>query len=617
MTQLVTFPFTGTNGTSIATTGLVSAHASTGGSALIQTNSAQITSGAAGGYAYADREAWRYDASTPKIADAEWSGTFTWNQQNGGRLYFMFRIPGADLNAQTGYAITIDSGGLTWARADNWSLADQTGVSRNHAAGTAYGFRFRVAGSTIQGRTWLASGAEPTAWDINVTDTTYAAAGYTGFVLYGGSTATANQITVDNLTITDGQASVQPPTVTISASSTTLKNGERAVLTATGTDPAGLALTYAWTTTAGTMRDAIGPTASLKCPPLTAGATATVTCTATNTGGKTGTATATINLGTAKIRTATAALHRPRAADGFVYCVGQQLMLNGRQWRPVGINLPWSMGWGNSKAPTAAQHQTMFATMPAGSIFRMWAFGNWTVASIKAVVDLARPYGHKFILVLADYLGATSGEKYVAAAGSGAAFTAGAWSSGGWRDNWLKPMLQQFANDPAIAMWEPINEPDPTDANVRTFFDQAGAFVRQYDTRHLISTGTAASWGAHVAMQLASSSVYIDVASMHEYDETEAPSNWVDKDLPDATTARKPLIVGESGITQAKAGSESARAALISQKIAACKTRPAIAAYIYWSGAAPGSFGTGDYEIDITANGSGTSMGALAGTSLL
>lgn len=60
------------------------------------------------------------------------------------------------------------------------TLATIVVPSLTHVANTAYGLRFRVRGTTLQARAWPFAYAEPGLWHVQVTDSTYSAAGKIG-----------------------------------------------------------------------------------------------------------------------------------------------------------------------------------------------------------------------------------------------------------------------------------------------------------------------------------------------------------------------------------------------------------------------------------------------------
>lgn len=298
---------------------------------------------------------------------------------------------------------------------------------------------------------------------------------------------------------------------------------------------------------------------------------------------------------------------------GFLTRNGARLQLNGVNWRATGINCPWTFGCGSGEGltPSLAHWTTLFQNAAPNSIYRIFCFGGANLATFDAILNAARPYGHRFILCLSDQMNGC-GERYNGP--NPAAFYAGGWISGGWRDNHLTPVINRYKNEPLIGWWEWVNE-CAMNQSVRDFFDACGSYVRNtLGDRHLIGSGTTSEYSNSTGLRLLINSPHIDISSQHEYDWTQSPSGWTSADNADAASATgttflnpttssagKPWYVGESGIKPSQLAAGSARAARIASKITALKTSwPACTAFIYWTGAAPG-FVQGDrMEISIT-----------------
>jgi phage replication-related protein YjqB (UPF0714/DUF867 family) len=60
------------------------------------------------------------------------------------------------------------------------TLLIQQTTALTHAASTRFGVRMQTEGSALRARVWLASGAEPAAWDVTTTDTDLTAPGQVG-----------------------------------------------------------------------------------------------------------------------------------------------------------------------------------------------------------------------------------------------------------------------------------------------------------------------------------------------------------------------------------------------------------------------------------------------------
>lgn len=83
-----------------------------------------------------------------------------------------------------------------------------TTTALTHVAGTLFRLRFQGAGSSLQAKAWLASGAEPDAWDTAVIDSSITAAGTVGVrsILNTGNTNTLPITAVcDNFALTNPQ----------------------------------------------------------------------------------------------------------------------------------------------------------------------------------------------------------------------------------------------------------------------------------------------------------------------------------------------------------------------------------------------------------------------------
>lgn len=304
------------------------------------------------------------------------------------------------------------------------------------------------------------------------------------------------------------------------------------------------------------------------------------------------------------------------APTGFLTRVGERIQLNGQNWRATGVNVAWWNGCGAEigLTPTVAQMATMFANATPGGIYRFFTFGGWDLTKMDQLINAARPYGHRFILTLSDNMNGC-GEKYCGP--NPTAFFSGGWKTGGWRDQWLTPVVQRYKNEPIVGMYEWCNEPPETQL-FRNFLDEVGAYVRNtLGDKHLISTGCMSAYGDDTGARLLNASPYIDVASMHEYDPTQAPSVWTARDSANAKAAGKPFIVGESGITDLQVAAGTARANQIKAKILALKNDyPNCAAYIYWSGGAPGGAYINQHRHELSIIGT-PEIDAITKTSML
>jgi predicted phage tail protein len=92
---------------------------------------------------------------------------------------------------------------VTFGRRIGGTYTDVSIVAFTYTVGTAYNLRLKVNGTSVQGKAWLATDAEPAGWQITTTDTNITGSGRAGIFVYApGATAA----TVDNFLATDGAA---------------------------------------------------------------------------------------------------------------------------------------------------------------------------------------------------------------------------------------------------------------------------------------------------------------------------------------------------------------------------------------------------------------------------
>jgi len=162
------------------------------------------------------------------------------------------------------------------------------------------------------------------------------------------------------------------------------------------------------------------------------------------------------------------------------------------------------------------------------------------------------------------------------------------WYSGGYRavfndigDNWprvsywdyLREVVARYAGSPAIAIWEPVGEPEAANcqpgyagtacythkycpsnatATLRSFFDTVGAEIHRLDPSHLVGTGviggTQCGWAGAGSIVI-HNSPGIDVGTFHDYgsDNLALPTELAQR-LSQARSIGKPLLDEEVGI---------------------------------------------------------------------
>jgi hypothetical protein len=154
------------------------------------------------------------------------------------------------------------------------------------------------------------------------------------------------------------------------------------------------------------------------------------------------------------------------------------------------------------------------------------------------------------------------------------------WYEGAYRDpepgmpnsyaGWVDEIVTRYANRDVVAIWEPVNEPDPstchaghdgsgcfgnTDcepgaaAALAQFFEEVGGRIHQLDPNGLVSDGGGGWCGWYEEPLVIENASQIDVVSSHDYhlDDNPVP-DWMPAALDRSETVRKPLLIGEIGI---------------------------------------------------------------------
>jgi hypothetical protein len=287
----------------------------------------------------------------------------------------------------------------------------------------------------------------------------------------------------------------------------------------------------------------------------------------------------------------------PSGTSGFIARNGSSLTLDGKPFKFVGMNA-FGMSGCEGAAWTDAQLDDYFSRLAPNTVTRTWAFQPYGTAPLDRIVAAAARHQQKVVLVLADgrnYCGEWDG----AATREGGDKTT-TWYTSGFRTNylpWVKTVVSRFKDSPAVAYWEPINEPGSfsssayTDTMIKNFLDETAATIRASDANHLVASGTLSEdmYGTRDYAYL-HSGPDIDIASLHEYDYDYQKSNVIISGhlktvLSQMTALGKPLVVGETGI-QAGTGcrtSATTRAAAIEQKLTGYLAYAPVAGVSVWS----------------------------------
>lgn len=277
---------------------------------------------------------------------------------------------------------------------------------------------------------------------------------------------------------------------------------------------------------------------------------------------------------------------------------GGRLLLNGKPTVMNGVNAfnattYWNVNWGCGTQ--ISNLDTLFNSIPSRSLVRTWAFqalgyNNKTThaidfTAIDRVVNAAKAHGDYLIFTLSDQAGNCDDGHWHDEA----------WYDGGYTStynddgrglslsmsylSWIKAVVNRYASNPTVAVYEPVNEPESSNCNagyhgsgcyghntcpsgatssLRSFFDKVGGVIKGLDPRALVSTGTLGSNQCGVAgtgFSTINASSNVDIATFHDYGSpTVALPSGVSSRASQANALGKVFLVEESGINGSTTG---------------------------------------------------------------
>ena len=196
-------------------------------------------------------------------------------------------------------------------------------------------------------------------------------------------------------------------------------------------------------------------------------------------------------------------------------------------------------------APDSAEIDAFFASLRPRSMVRTYAFEPIGLEGVERVVAAARAHGHLLTLVLTDHS---------SSCGEGEDDKTAAFYEGGFRAEylpWVRQVVDRFANEPTVAMWEPVKAARDVDAQVlRSFYDAIGGEIHGLDRNHLVEAGTHGPWAydGDAGYALIGESAGIDVLSFHDYNSDEVPPLNLEASMRAAAPLGKPMVLVEMGL---------------------------------------------------------------------
>ncbi|MGB3699064.1 MAG: beta-mannosidase [Gordonia sp. (in: high G+C Gram-positive bacteria)] len=285
----------------------------------------------------------------------------------------------------------------------------------------------------------------------------------------------------------------------------------------------------------------------------------------------------------------------PDRAAGRVSASAAGLMLDHRPWWPTGFDAyqlatDWSVNVGCGAQVDLDRY---FGALPPRSLTRFNLFAALAVdkatglpdyRAVDAVFGAAARHHQLLLPVLTGGEGPCEDEQ----------FKDRDWYRSGWRTaktgphgtfaQWVDTAVRRWRNEPSLAGWEPVGEPEPGDCTragctwpertcapdaaqvLRTFFDDVGGRIHRTAPGSLVFTGTAGGDQCGTVGDgylLLARSPGVDVLDFHDYpDESGTPAeiDTLTGRLAQARQAGKPLLVGELGIKAGACLSTTARA---------------------------------------------------------
>ena len=273
------------------------------------------------------------------------------------------------------------------------------------------------------------------------------------------------------------------------------------------------------------------------------------------------------------------------AADGLVTRRGQQLERDGRPFRFVGVNVynANSRRWNGNCGGQVDLAPVTQATSGV-PVLRAWFFqwqatdpqGRRDWSAFDRTLRTARRNGMLVIATLGDQWGDCEGYRDRAEGYKGIS-----WYRTGYRDqvrgpqlassyrDFVREVVRRYRDDPAILMWQMMNEAEAADrvdgpcgagapAAIRHFAEDVGDVIRDADPRHLISLGTIGTGQCGLSgdqYRWVQAIPQIDVLECHDYSpHGSSPDayNGLAVRLRQARRLGKPLFIGEIGGRTAK-----------------------------------------------------------------
>lgn len=271
--------------------------------------------------------------------------------------------------------------------------------------------------------------------------------------------------------------------------------------------------------------------------------------------------------------TTTTTTTTPTTSTGFVTAAGTGLTLNGQPYRFDGFNI-YDVNSNGGCVPKTAPSTALSSIGSGQEAFRAYFYQPWATvngtrnwSAFDATVAAAASAGQKVIAVLANEWNYCDGpQKYLDWWQTGYKTTTLAGDLTPYRQ-WVADVVARYAGNPAIAMWDLVNEGEARNADgscteatavtaLRSFADDVGGLVHTTDTHHIVTLGTiSGECGSNEGdYQTIYASPGVDLCDYHDYGRPTSPMgntdpyNGLSASIGRCHADGKPIAVLETGI---------------------------------------------------------------------
>lgn len=282
---------------------------------------------------------------------------------------------------------------------------------------------------------------------------------------------------------------------------------------------------------------------------------------------------------------------------GFLTRSGNKLMLDGKQYRGVGINAH-QMGGTTYDGDnfTKKEIDNFMKALPPLSPVRTWVWAGYNEKQFANMVKSAEE--HRQLLIPTFYEGAGWDRKDPNVENA----KDSAWYTHGFKSHiaTVAKTVNTYKDSKAIGMWEVSNEAGGAENENKisadamfSFFKEVSSVIKKNDPNHLVSTGAhdcynGGGWGEANCKRI-NSLPEIDVMSIHDYSwrrEGKIIGDAAINSMKITKSINKPILIGEmavgGGMSADCERSDSERIEIYKKKFVTFFNNPEVAGITVW-----------------------------------